>query len=703
MEETPGNRLKLDEDFEDNAFIYQNEPFLADSVTSERKKNRARILGIAAILLFFISLLGGGLYYYFYHYKPAGDKETSGKKILLDEKTLDPDVLKGRLYFPDSTVSPRLASAVAAYKENDRSRAKRELEKFIESSADDKEKAIALVYLGILALETDRYELAKFNLLRALKYDEKSVPALVNLAIAEQKMGEFKDAEKHIRQAASLSPNDSLISTIAGNLAAGQNLDTAIERYREGINKDKDDPYPHFNLALSLVRKGNYEEAVRHFSRAIEIAGPSEITARSHAHLGQIYFSRGNFELSADHLEKAVKIVPDNGRFLYNLGVVYLSLHDRQRAIDNFNKALKAGAGEASVFRSLAAAYLDLKEPALAVQSLEKALFRNPDDLSSWFLLGDTYLSEGDLLSAAQSYKKIVNITPGDVNTRDALLKLGNVYLQMERFQDAQDIFSKASELDPGNVQASYGRGEALYRNGKKDLAVEEWQKILKNNGGNLPPLERNQERTVRMALGSVYASEGAYDLALAQYRHLQSRNKEMPAVTEDAALSLRFAEIYRRLKDYKNTEIYYNEVIQSRSAAAEERKKAYTGLAKLQSVSGNPDDLSSARANAAKAVRLDPEDQRSRVLQAEILLKTNLLADREKAIEILLAVFSSDVPSDVGADSQNLLGKAYFSNGEYARALRAFEYAVQLNPAHPEAYENQRAASNAYEQSLSR
>ena len=712
------NRFEL-EDGEDREFLSDDSDSIFQSSSGEGRKRRgSRFLVTSGIIALLIIAFGSLLYFVFssdlkqawnaLFSKDQNQLTNESSSTFLDEKlkNMDLESLKERYYFPEKTVSAPLASAISAYKQNDRSRAGREFEKFLESSADDKEKAIALVYMGIMALETERYQLAEHHLKRALKFDEESVPALVNIAIAEQKMGNLEDAKMYIAKAEELDPKNPHIAIIAGNLmAAGRDLDSAVEKYKSGIDNSAKDAFLHFNLALSLLRGGKYEEAVLYFSKTIELAGPGELAAKSHAHLGQIYFSRGNYELAADHLNNAVKLVPDNGRYLYNTGIVYLNLRQPEKALEYFNRALDAGAGEAVVFRSLASAFQDLNEPALAVRSLEKALYRNPEDVESWFLLGDIYRSEGDLNSAAESYKKIVNMTQGDSSTRDALIKLGSVYIDLERFRDALDAYQKAVQMDPDSIQARYGLGKVYYQSGNKDLAAQEWKRALASpaDSASHPPLERDEERIIRIALGLLYMEEGAYDMSLGQFRFIQSRNKESPAVEEDPELSLYIADVFMRLKDRNSSMQYLTEVIDSRSADARQRKKALMEMAKLQAASGNPEDLEYARSNAAKAVRLDPGDSNTSIGQAGILLKSNSLSDREKAIEILLAVTSSDISSKTASKAHNLLGEAYFSNGEYARALRAFEYSYQLDPSNSEAYANQRSAANAYEQSLRR
>ncbi|MDH5657394.1 MAG: tetratricopeptide repeat protein [Spirochaetia bacterium] len=716
----PGrNRFQLEDgENQDDSFVDSESVFQANAESHfKRRRNFQSILTASAVIILML-IFGGVLYYFFqdnlkyaWNFFTSDSAESTGSDSsgpFLDEKSLEfvPD-MKERFFFPEQKVSPALASAISAYRQNDRSRALREFEKFLESSAEDKEKSVALVYMGIMALETERFPLAKHHFERALKYDEKSIPALVNLAIAEQKMGNLEDAKGRIAEAEKLDPDNPKISIISGNLmAAGLDLDAAVKKYKSGIENSDKDPFLHFNLALSLLRSGKYDEAVLYFSKTIEMAGPGEIAAKSHAHLGQIYFSRGNFEMAADHLNQAVKLVPDHGRYLYNLGIVYLNLRQPDRAEDFFKKALDAGAGDAVVFRSLAHAFRDLKEPSLAVRSLEKALYRNPEDMESWFLLGKIYEEESDLNSAAEAYKKIVNMTAGDSYTRDALIKLGGVYTELERYNEAFEVYQKAVQIDPGSIQARYGLGKVYYHAGNKDLAAREWKKALQKPPGSNshPPLERRQERIVRTALGLMYMEEGAFDLSLQQFRLIQSRNKESPVISEDPELSFLMGQAYSRMKEYTGALKHFAEAAESRSADPDQRKKAFLEMAKIQSLSGNPEDLETARSNAAKAVRLDPDDEKSSIAQAEILLKSKSLSDREKAIEVLLAVTSSsDLSSKDASAAHNILGEAYYANGEFARALRAFEYSYQLDPSNSEAYANQRAAANAYEQSLRR
>lgn len=662
-----------------------------------KARRRFRLYLVGAIALFVLVPVLVGTFYYFYK------NRTEVADTLLDSRiqSVDLDAVKDRIYIPEETVSQPLEKAIQLYKANERDQAKRAFDNFINSSASDHEKAIALTYQGIMAMESERFPLAEHKLLRAIHLDEKFVPALVNLAIVSQKLGKTGEARQFAEKAREIAPRDPRVAALLGNLlAANQDLAGAIDTYREGIKQNPEDATLTYNLAVSLLKRQNHEEAILYFSKVIQIAPGTEIAAKSEAQLGQIYFAKGNLEMAADHLNKAVIAAPENAKYLYNLGLIYLRMKRNAEAATQFQKALKSTGGDPQVFRALAQAFLELKQPGQAAAALKKAVYLNPEDLGALFALGDLYASEKDFLNAADTYKKIVNITPGDANTEDALVKLGRVYTELERFNDAQEALQKAISINPANAQAGYALGIVYRKAGRMELAIQAWKQALRPSSeqGDRSGLARDEERMVRFALADVYRKNGAFDLALNEYRLIASRNREQPVIEEDPGLDLETARTYVSLKNYDTAVKLFKSVSDSRSATAEQRKEAFRGLAYSYSNTGSPEDADRARAEINKAVRMDPNDADLQLMRAGMLMKSGSMVDREKAIEVLSALVAGDLESDKASSAYNLLGLAYHKNGEYSRALRAFDSAIQLNPQNREAYQNQRVSANAYE-----
>jgi len=689
--EEAGEADDLREEEQETVYIDEPDP-------RYRRRSRMRILtfgGIALLLL----LIGGFVVYYFYFREKSPQNMSDLDRRLA---AVDLDGLKDRYFLPEGAYSAPLIRAIGYYKSNDRQRAKIELDNFVNSSAPDTEKSVALTYLGVMSMETENFAVAKNYLIRALRYDDKSAAVYVNLAILERKQSNYAEARQYAQKAKELAPNDPRVAVLLGNiLADSQDLSGAIDAFREGAENSPADPTLYYNLALSLLRKQQYDEAALYFNKVIDLDKNGAMAVRSYAQLGQIYYSKGNLEMAADKLRKAVEFAPGNGKYLYNLGIVYLRMHENGQAINFFKKSLEAGTNEPVVLRSLSDAFVELKENQMAIQALKKALFINPDDVLSLFQLGDLFVEEKDYLNAADVFRKIVNVTPGDANTIEALLKLGTIFAELERFNDAQNALIKVTELDPQNREARYRLGFVYQKAGRMDQAIRVWKEVLGRGGPT--GLDRNEERRIRLALAGLYKKEGAYDLAMNEFRMIESRNKENPPVEEDPELQIEIGKTYLALKDYRNAIAPFKSVVDSRRATPQQRKEAHMNLAVAYSGTGDEKDYESARASANQAARLDPNDENARLIQAATLIKSDSMLDREKAIEILTAVTASDIDSVTSSKAYNLLGLAYYKNGEFSRALHAFDYAVQLDPSNREAYQNQRAAANAYEKSLDR
>lgn len=72
--------------------------------------------------------------------------------------------------------------------------------------------------------------------------------------------------------------------------------------------------------------------------------------------------------------------------------------------------------------------------------------------------------------------KTSLGSNPKDLN---ALIQLGNLYYDSNRFGDAVDYYGRALDLDPRNVSVRTDRGTSYWSLGQADAAIAEFQKSL--------------------------------------------------------------------------------------------------------------------------------------------------------------------------------------------------------------------------------
>ncbi len=701
MQESQRNRFRLDEDIED---ISEQ---LDDGFTISQKHSRRRFrlfLSAFSLLVIILVFSAGGLVYYFYTNNTSSG---SAKDSLLLDRVLPTDKQEqpeDRYYIPKRNFSSELLQATQHYQNKELRQATARLEGIVNGSASDEEKAVALTYLGVIALERERYPLARHQFLRSLRYNDKEVGAIVNLSILERRLNNYSAAREYALQARKLSPKDKHILLLLGNvLLESHKTDDAISTYEMAISGLTEDALVYYNLGLSHARKENVEKAIENFKKSTEKSSSAALAVRAYAHIGQLYFQKGDLALAIDYLKKAVNLAPENAKYLYNLGVLYLHKKEPDQALVYLKRSLAVSQGSPQIYRSLARAFQNIEQPhlGLAMDALVRALHINPGDLEALFQLGDLQHQLGQLNRAAATYRKIVNITPGDKNTRDALHKSAKVYLDMERFNSAIDVLERSIQLKTSNPQAYFLLGKVYQDSGRRDLAIQAWKKGLSLEVyGQDSLLSRQEERQIRLALAQAYRKDGAFDLAIREYKLIQGRNQETPKRTEDPQLFLYWGKTHVVAKDFKNAILVFKKVGQAKKASLAQRKEAWVEAAQAYvNERESVENISQALVCLQKARRLDNNDVHTQLVQAWVLIKSKSSVNTQKALDILNSLTSSKQDSPkLLVRAYNLMGLAYMENKEYQRALNSFDYALQLDPANKEVYRNQQAAASAYE-----
>ena len=76
----------------------------------------------------------------------------------------------------------------------------------------------------------------------------------------------------------------------------------------------------------------------------------------------------------------------------------------------------------------------------------------------------------------------LTTVLKSDPNNAGAIVKLGNLYFDAERYQDAIDWYLKGLKLDSKNVDASTDLGVSYYYSGNTDAALKQFDYSLKLN-----------------------------------------------------------------------------------------------------------------------------------------------------------------------------------------------------------------------------
>src|SRR5918997_495721 len=189
----------------------------------------------------------------------------------------------------------------------------------------------------------------------------------------------------------------------------------------------------HNERGLGHFEKGKIEQAVREYNEAIR-AYPA--LAAAHNNLGSAHFAAARFEEAAASFRRAAEIDPDYGQAHFNLALAHLKL-GREREAD------------------------------AALQAAVRA----------YYTAGDEHFKAGRLKEAEESYRGMLQIDP---EYAPALLRLGLVYNDTRRFEEAAGHLRLAASREPANPYAHEGLAEALHGLGQNEEAAAAAERALK-------------------------------------------------------------------------------------------------------------------------------------------------------------------------------------------------------------------------------
>lgn len=278
------------------------------------------------------------------------------------------------------------------------------------------------------------------NLLReAIDMDPNSAFLYSTLGEIKLKIGQTPEALEYLNKAIKLDPNYRPPFVLAGSIlaAAGKDWDAA-DHLRKAVKLDptKEDAYLH--LAISLTRLYEYEEAVTTLKNLIKL---NKESALGYYYLGKTYSQMKLYRDASGYFKKAMEIRPD---FI-------------QAAID------------------MAASHEALGEIPRAIEIYRQIIDNDDDKITVLQRLIQLLIQQHRFEDALHYLTNAVNSGYGGPEVQR---KIGLVYLELERYDEAIKVFDSMLEKEPLAYQIMLYRAIALEEKGKFDEAYKELIKI---------------------------------------------------------------------------------------------------------------------------------------------------------------------------------------------------------------------------------
>jgi tetratricopeptide (TPR) repeat protein len=158
-----------------------------------------------------------------------------------------------------------------------------------------------------------------------------------------------------------------------------------------------------------------------------------------------------------------------------------------------------------------------------AVKNVQKAVELSSESVKYRLMLADLHIESGDSHKAVEIYRKILD---SGEEPEGIYEKLGEAYIRINRFREAETPLKLAIEKSPGNCRPYFLLGRSCQARGLEDLAVKYYEESLERGC---------EERELFEKLAHLYEDLGNIDRAIYVNQMLLGKNEKL----ENKGLSL--------------------------------------------------------------------------------------------------------------------------------------------------------------------
>ncbi|MEJ7736553.1 MAG: tetratricopeptide repeat protein [Chitinophagaceae bacterium] len=249
--------------------------------------------------------------------------------------------------------------------------------------------------------------------------------------------------------------------------------DVAIPAFQKLLTLKKDDPIAFENLANIYFRNRKWNEAIVYAKKMQQL----KLGKNSNYIIGKSNYEVENYAEANTYLEAAAKDEPANAEIPYLIGRSYVDMSNYKAAASYMEKAVSLDTTKPRWTYECGLAFGAIPNDKMAIKYYLLAAERGyKTDNDYYENLGDAYIASGEAARGVELLKKVLEKKPSDLVL---LYNIAEILYRTGKFQEAIDQWDKILLYDKQNAKALYMIGLAYQKMGDKAKGMQLCDKAI--------------------------------------------------------------------------------------------------------------------------------------------------------------------------------------------------------------------------------
>lgn len=330
--------------------------------------------------------------------------------------------------------------------------------------------ADSISHLAELLYNSGKKDLAISWLNKLVRVSDEKPEVLIRLAQIYLSIGNILESQKYLkRYKEKAGESREMYSLIGETMLARGFYDGAVKNYSDAVKCFADDADMHLGLGKGWLGMGETGAALKEFSEADSLR-PNNINIL--LELGKLQSRMGMLESADETFSKIEKSKLQNGECLLDIAKYFIEAKKDKRALHYLEAARALSPFHLEILKLTGETYLKMKMFDKALEVFSSAVAVDPTLVWAHEGLVESADKTGSFSIKADSQKSLLSLKEASA---EDWCDYGETLIRLGQFEQSQDVFEKASKLDPTCLRA-YQAPEII----KQEKARAEGEKYAK-------------------------------------------------------------------------------------------------------------------------------------------------------------------------------------------------------------------------------